>query len=433
MKRFAAILLSLGFIFSVLAIPAAAQTWQGEEFTLSAPEDMYQLGPWLDVNDPLWALAGVAEVESRLKDYDEMGVLVNFVSKEGGTGVSVMRKDSQYAKDIHNLDLLDEAGLQQVLDDLPVSKDENLTVEKGWYNNGQRQDGGLLFYWVKLDMAGENEMHELIYGTIVNGYALNIDLYGGKNPITPEQEEMMEGIMRSVKFNTITEKPLVSEEDQKQSLNALLTLLLLLFAIAVPLIYVPIKGRIDKKQKKRLADQLSEYHKTHDKDEAQGEPVFINATDCTKEAIHSFSMYQSFYKNTGELIFGLLMCIIMLSTAFLLDTEWWMKIIAVAVTVYYGYKIAAMPSTIEKIQRRVYSRGPSSTAQYTFYPEVFRVSGIQSASLTPYFQISEVRRKGQYIYLYYGPENAYMVDQYGFSKGEFEEFYKFIREKTGKN
>lgn len=50
----------------------------------------------------------------------------------------------------------------------------------------------------------------------------------------------------------------------------------------------------------------------------------------------------------------------------------------------------------------------------------------------PYFQIVDVRKHGHYIYLYYGPENAYMVDQFGFSKGEFSDFVKFISEKTGK-
>ena len=50
----------------------------------------------------------------------------------------------------------------------------------------------------------------------------------------------------------------------------------------------------------------------------------------------------------------------------------------------------------------------------------------------PYFQIVNVRKHGHYIYLYYGPENVYMVDQFGFSKGEFSDFVKFISEKTGK-
>ena len=109
-----------------------------------------------------------------------------------------------------------------------------------------------------------------------------------------------------------------------------------------------------------------------------------------------------------------------------------MKLAAVAVSGYYAYKLAFMPTSIEKIQRKVYGRGPSQTAHYVFYPEAFRVSGIQAASVVPYFQLTDLRRKGQYLYLYYGPDNAYMVDQYGFTQGEAEEFARFIGEKMRK-
>ena len=101
--------------------------------------------------------------------------------------------------------------------------------------------------------------------------------------------------------------------------------------------------------------------------------------------------------------------------------------------VYYGYKIvSAPPYPGEDPAPGVRPGAFSSTAHYAFYDEAFRVSGIQSASVFPYFQIVDVRKHGHYIYLYYGPENAYMVDQFGFSKGEFSDFVKFISEKTGK-
>ena len=121
-----------------------------------------------------------------------------------------------------------------------------------------------------------------------------------------------------------------------------------------------------------------------------------------------------------------------MSTAFLIDAAWWMKLVAIAIAAYYAYKVIGMAATVEKIQRKVHGRGQSQTAHYTFYPEVFRVSGIQSASVIPYFQLTDLRRKGQYLYLYYGPDNAYMVDQYGFTQGEFEEFVDFIQKSVQK-
>lgn len=238
----------------------------------------------------------------------------------------------------------------------------------------------------------------------------------------------MEELVKSIRFTNVTEKPLPDPVDLT---STIVLLVLMLVSILVPLVYVPVKSKRVKKEKARLAEQLSEYHRAHGANEAEGEPLFVNDTDCTKEAIHTFSFFQAYVKNMGELLFGAMMCLVMLVTSFFLDADWWIKLLAAAVTVYYAYKIIAMPGAVEKVQRKVYGRGPSQTAHYIFYPEVFRVSGIQSTSVVPYFQITDVRRRGQYLYLYYGPENAYMVDQYGFAQGEAQEFQRFIQEKVG--
>ena len=423
MKKTISLLLSLALLLS-LSVPALAETWQTDEFSIEIPDGMYRLSSDLPEDDPAWALAGVADPSSKIQDYLDMGVLVNFVSQDKETSISLMKRTSDYAVQVHNLSLLDEEQRDKVLSDLVESNNEDLTISKDWFPAGD-----LLFYRVRLDMAGDNPLHELLYGTIINGYALNIDIFGGDEPISPQQEAMMEDLVRSIRFTNITEKPL---PDPINLTGTIALLILLLVSIIVPLVYMPVKSKRDKREKARLAEQLSEYHRTHGANEAQGEPLFMNDTDCTKEAIHSFSFFQAYVKNMGELAFGALMCLVMLSTSFFLDTEWWMKLIAAGVTVYYAYKIIAMPGAVEKVQLKVYGRGPSQTAHYIFYPEVFRVSGIQSTSVVPYFQITDLRRRGQYLYLYYGPDNAYMVDLYGFTQGEAQDFQTFIRDKAGK-
>ena len=417
-------LLLAAFLLAACAMPALAQSWSGEDFTLEVPQGMLQLGPELAEDDPAWALAGVGDAAAKLQDYADMGVLANFISEDGKTNITVMQRQSDYSQRVYDLALLTPEELEQVLADLAESNNEDLTVTKDWFSVGDRP-----FYRVRLDMAGEEPMHEMLYGTIVNGYAVNIDIYGGDQEITPQQEQLMEELVSSIRFTRVTEKP---QADPASLTGSLVLLGLLLLAVGVPLIYLPVKSRRDKKQKAKLAEQLSAYHRDHDPNEVQGEALFQNDTDCTKEAIHHFSFYQAYVKNIGELSFGAAMCLIMLCTAFLAHTEWWMKLLAAGVTVYYAYKIIAMPAAVEKIQRKVYGRGQSQTAHYTFYPEAFRVSGVQSASIIPYFQITTVRRRGQYVYLYYGPDNAYMVDQYGFTQGEFEDFTRFITEKTRK-
>ena len=77
--------------------------------------------------------------------------------------------------------------------------------------------------------------------------------------------------------------------------------------------------------------------------------------------------------------------------AFALDAEWWGKLLVVGVVVYYGYKVFSAPR-IGRSSARSMTGALSSTAHYAFYEEGFRVSGIQSASVFPYFQIVDLRR-----------------------------------------
>ena len=49
-----------------------------------------------------------------------------------------------------------------------------------------------------------------------------------------------------------------------------------------------------------MTERLTEYHKTHGNNETiAGELLFANSTECTKEAIHTFSIYQAYIKTWG--------------------------------------------------------------------------------------------------------------------------------------
>ena len=100
MKRVMCFIAAL-LLIAALPIGALAETWTGVDFTFEAPEGLYQLGPNLEETDPAWALAGVGDAAGKLEEYREMGVLVNFLSQDGATNISVMQKvsgrDSRYS------------------------------------------------------------------------------------------------------------------------------------------------------------------------------------------------------------------------------------------------------------------------------------------------------------------------------------------------
>lgn len=414
----------------LLALPlsAAAETFSTEDFTIEIPEGMYQFGPTTSVDDPSWALAGVADPTTKLQTYQDMHGIAELITQDGETSILIMQNQTDTTESIFSLRDLSEEDKEKFLDGTMQSKSEDILVEKYYIDvNGQP------FYRLRVDGSSEGmEYHEVQYATIINGYSLGFDIYGGDETVTQEQEDMLLGIVESITFSEILEKPETTVTLQDYVVVAAV-LVLLVMVILVPVVYVPIRNRKEKRLKAKLAEQLTQYHKDHGTSEKDlGELRFVNSTDCTKEAIHSFSLYQSYVKNLGSLLIGGVLCVAALIVAFALDAEWWGKLLVVGIVVYYGYKVFSMPHTLEKIQRRVYDRGISSTAHYAFYDEGFRVSGIQSASVFPYFQIVDLRRHGHYLYLYYGPENAYMVDKFTFSLGQYEDFVKFISEKTGK-
>ena len=426
--RWTAALLALALVLS-LPFTAAAETFSTEDFSLEIPEGMYTFTPSTPVDDPSWALAGVADAQGKLEEYRDMGGVVEMVSEDGETSILLTQSTTEDSESIFNLEDLTEEERAEFLDGLAQTKTDEIQLEKSYV-----EINGRLFYRIRFEgVYQEMGYNELLYGTIINGYSLNLDTYGNLDPVSQETEDLMVTIAETITFPEILEKPEITPQDTTQALVTVGLLVVLILVFLAPLIYFPIRNKRDKKQKALLTERLTEYHKTHGNNETiAGELLFANSTECTKEAIHTFSIYQAHIKNLGTLVVGALLCLVTLVISFLVDAEWWLKLLTFGVVVYYGYKIVSAPHTLEKIQRRVFDRGVSSTAHYAFYDEAFRVSGIQSASVFPYFQIVDVRKHGHYIYLYYGPENAYMVDQFGFSKGEFSDFVKFISEKTGK-
>ncbi len=411
------------FLCTAFSTTASAEEWTGEDYTFTVPEDIvYTFTPSTPAEDPSWTLAGIGDAATQLESYQDRSIVADFRT-EDGVGFQVAEKSNSTTQQIYSLTDMTEEDREEFFSGLDSSDEEDISIEKGYL-----EIGGQTFFKLRIDSgSGKEAVHQIQYGTIVNGRALNFltDVQGAD--FTPEQETLLDSAVNSLRFTEILERPV---EDPINLALILGALLLLVAVIVAPLIAMPLKKRRDKRQKAEMVQQLSEFHKLYGGDTLPGEPRFINETDCTREAVHAFSLYHAYGKNLPSLAGNLLVCIAVLAVAFAFETTWWLKVLAVGVTVYCLYRIISMPRTIENIQSKVFGRGVSQTARYTFYEDGFRVSGIQSASVFPYFQIVSLHRRGHYMYLYYGPDNAYLVDQFGFTQGEFNDFVKFIEGKT---
>lgn len=434
LKKAAAWLLA-AILFAVLPAAVSAKEFASKDYTLEVPDSMFVFTPDTSSNDPGWAQAGITDSMQKLKEYGDMKVVANLISEDGSLNILLCEREGNEATQVYNFGLLEETAQQELVDSLFKSQSEKIKVENGLYDHPQ-----VPFFMIDVNGVIETESgeeraaHERLYGTIVNGYSLIMDCYyhDGEKELGEEQIALIEDIIDSVNFTNILEKPstLLTTKD---IVTLVLTLVALVVIIAAPFIYLSVRKRRDKKHKAELTEKLSEYRKTHGgEDTVSGTMQFANSTYCSKEFIHEFSLYHTFIKNLLPIATGILLSLATVAASFWFDMDWWVKLLAGAVAVYYGYKVFTSPTNFEKVQRRVYDRGVSKNAIYTFYDEAFRVSGIQSTSVYPYFQISDIRKNKNCLYLYYGPENAYIVDRSGFSAGTDEEFIRFIEEKTGK-
>lgn len=424
-KKAAAGLLAL-LLAGLLGVTAQAREWEGRDLTFTVPEEfVYTFDLSIPAEDPTWALVGESDPAARRQEYQEMGIVADFYTEDGLTNVVVMEKTTDTSESIYSLKDITQEERDAFLDQLVQARTDEVTLDKSYV-----EFGGQPFCRVRTDLYAEDqEAHEMFYFTVVNGHTLNFLLYNDSREIAPEQEALLEEMASSTRITSILPKP---EPQPLEQAAPLIMGGLLAVAVLSPLVWAPIKRRRDKRQKEQMAARLSQYRRDQKEGGDLGEVRFVNETDCTKEAIHSFSVYQAYVRGLGGLLLGAALCVLMIAVSFLVDLEWWLKLLSVAITVYYAYRAFNMSSAVERIQTKVFQRGMSTTARYLFYENAFRVSGVQSGNVYPYFQITAVRRHGHYLYLYYGPENAYLVDQFGFSQGQFEEFETFIRKKTEK-
>lgn len=426
-KRVVSLLLAVLMLF-VTGMTAYAENYTSADYTLDPPEEYcYILTPYTDEGSTLWALAGVADPASTIDEYQDSGVRAEFFTAEGDS-VMLRENTTDYTEKVYHLTSLTEEEQQTFLEDkLPSSQSEDAVVEKELCTLNDQ-----LFYRVQVDVTAEDqEAHELIYGTIVNGRTVAFDLYQ-TTPLTDEQIDRMVQLVESLHFSYLMPKPESTEVDPSIQLALLAALLAVVIA---PAIYIPLNRRRTKRQKAEMTAMMEEYRRTHG-DTLEGSVRFANHTDCTKEMVHIFASYHAYQKNWRPLALGAVLCAGVVVIAFLFDLTWWIKLMAVAVTLYYLYQVLNTPRTIERAQLKVFSRGTSETASYHFYEDGFRVSGIQSGNAYPYLHILSVKRSGQYLYLYYSPDNMYPIDRYGFAENEdeslriAEEFEQFIKEKT---
>ena len=426
---------------------AAGTTYTIDEMNLTVelPDDLYVfeqsdfnvLNPHPDLEK-----AGFTDVQDQLKLMQDYNIYLTAVSQDQQLQINLAKKESSTTQSVFDLSTLTDEEFEQFLDTMREEdgqQDETLkeyTVER--YNDQPERP----FFQIRLKVDSEEtgEMEELCYVTVVNGFSVTVDGVA-KGSMTQEQADLLKTIADSVHITEVQEKPEI-KLDGEALISLLFPLLLIVVLIVVGIVLRIRRGRA-LKERRRLADMLSDYRRTQKKLEeeaaAAGTPLeepqalLRNTTAYNEEVAHAFVRFHFSRRRLGLMIGYGLVALLILAAVFLVDAEWYMKLIFFAAAVFLVVWMCLMPGKLFNNVMATFKKSRVKENEYTFREDDFRIAGIQSASVYPYFQITRAYETGKYFYLYFGEEQAYYIAKDGFTVGDADGLRELLKRKLGKN
>lgn len=439
-----AVLLALGCAVPAFAAEKTTYTIEEMNITLELPDDLYVFEQSdfniLDPNPDL-EKAGFTDPQEQLEMMQEYEIYLTAVSQDQMLSINVAKKDSTTTQSVYDLSQLTDEQFEEFLDTMRGEDDTTDEIEA---YEVQRYDDQpeRPFFTIRMKMNSEQygEKEELCYVTVVNGYSITIDGVA-EGDMTQEQSDLLREIADSVHVTQIIEQETI-ELNAETIFSLLFPLVLIVFLIALG-VGMRIRRGHAMKERRALADRMSEYRRAQKKLEeeaaAEGrtpeepETLFRNKTTYNEEVAHAFVQFHFLRRKLGVMIGYAVFALFMAASAFVLDSEWYMRLILFGVGVFLVVWMCLMPGKLYNNVMATFKKAKNKENEYTFRADDFRIAGVQSASVFPYFQVTRAYESGKYFYLYFGEEQAYYIAKDGFTVGDADGFRTFLKEKLGKN
>lgn len=439
-----AVLLALGCAVPAFAAEKTTYTIEEMNITLELPDDLYVFEQSdfniLDPNPDL-EKAGFTDPQEQLEMMQEYEIYLTAVSQDQMLSINVAKKDSTTTQSVYDLSQLTDEQFEEFLDTMRGEDDTTGEIEayevKRYDDQPERP-----FFTIRMKMNSEQygEKEELCYVTVVNGYSITIDGVA-EGDMTQEQSDLLREIADSVHVTQIIEQETI-ELNAATIFSLLFPLVLIVFLIALG-VGMRIRRGHAMKERRALADRMSEYRRAQKKLEeeaaAEGrtpeepETLFRNKTTYNEEVAHAFVQFHFLRRKLGVMIGYAVFALFMAASAFVLDSEWYMRLILFGVGVFLVVWMCLMPGKLYNNVMATFKKAKNKENEYTFRADDFRIAGVQSASVFPYFQVTRAYESGKYFYLYFGEEQAYYIAKDGFTVGDADGFRTFLKEKLGKN
>lgn len=439
-----AVLLALGCAVPAFAAEKTTYTIEEMNITLELPDDLYVFEQSdfniLDPNPDL-EKAGFTDPQEQLEMMQEYEIYLTAVSQDQMLSINVAKKDSTTTQSVYDLSQLTDEQFEEFLDTMRGEDDTTDEIEA---YEVQRYDDQpeRPFFTIRMKMNSEQygEKEELCYVTVVNGYSITVDGVA-EGDMTQEQSDLLREIADSVHVTQIIEQETI-EFNAATIFSLLFPLVLIVFLIALG-VGMRIRRGHAMKERRALADRMSEYRRAQKKLEeeaaAEGrtpeepETLFRNKTTYNEEVAHAFVQFHFLRRKLGVMIGYAVFALFMAASAFVLDSEWYMRLILFGVGVFLVVWMCLMPGKLYNNVMATFKKAKNKENEYTFRADDFRIAGVQSASVFPYFQVTRAYESGKYFYLYFGEEQAYYIAKDGFTVGDADGFRTFLKEKLGKN
>lgn len=430
MKKFFALVLSVMMIAGVsTSVFAAGSVYEleGDSLQFTVPEGAYVFTPDTLSNDKQWAEAGIEDPVEYINLYGELGVAAHISLNNNADNIYLSKKTSDTTEYYHSLADASEADMKAFIDQF------NSTSESGTTEStGELYEGGKFPFvrvHIKSEQIGESKViYELHYITVVNGSSYSFNTHS-ESEITAGLEDSIKEIVNSVDFSSIT--PKAETTLNSQSVIMVCVIFLILALLIGMLVVSKMKRTREKKNTKILAARLTEYRRNQK--EEFGPCLFENTTDHNNEAIREFSRYQTYRRHIFSACFSIVVTAGGAIASYYLNSAWWLTLAFSLAALYCIYKFATAANVMEKAIKRTYSKLRTTKAHYEFYADEFTVSGTQSHTVYPYFQISDVADNKNYFYIYFGEDVTSYVCKDSFTKGDAQEFGRFIKQKVKEN
>ena len=412
--------------------------------TIRLPKDAYVFEKdSLDLHSPDLINAGIADTEEFLRKFDEYGTYLVVVTKDRELQIDISKKMSNNTQSVFDLGQISEEEFQEFLTNMRADeeslKEQNITMSVEAYEHPANP-----FFITDIQMETDRGqlVSELCYGTIVNGYTIYVDGVVTDGEMTQEQRDLIRQITDSIQITQRLDRSEAADAAYSQRLLVWVSVGVL---VAIILLAVWRRQSLKKREYRRrmLADRLSKYHfAQQDREEEmkrQGitpkepEPLFRNATVYTEDAAKNFVRCHILKKQLlSFILFGILGIVFFIMGIFL-DVDFFNRVLLLAVPVLVILWETLLPGKLRKAHIAVFRKAKNKTNEYLFREEDFRVFGIQSSAVYPYFQITGMTESKKYFFLYFGDDMAYYVDKSGFTQGSAEDFRQFIQKRIEKN